>query len=281
MKLLIPVSISVGLFVGSQIDAQSTVVEVVSITRNDSGDQGPRFVRPEPGGRVTIINMPIFPLLWMAHGVQAYQVIDAPEWTRSEAYDILARGVDGTTSTPDTFRAMLRELLASRFQLTVRRDTRELPIFALVRARPDGILGPKMKPASMDCTANLARTKSALPAATAQGAPNCGATARVGGFASTGLPLAPFVSLLAPVVGRVVVDRTGLTGAWDLDVEFTPDSIGGAGPGGVPLAPAAAVSADAPSLSTALQEQLGLRLEATRGPVEVIVIERISRPTSN
>ena len=270
--LMVPVVLGGG---GARAQ-QTTAIEVASIKRNDSGNQGNRFVRPEPGGRVTVINMPVFPLLWMAHGVQAYQIVDAPDWTRGEAYDILARGPEGTTTSPDTFRALLRELLVNRFQLKVRRESRELPIVALVRVRQDGPLGPKLRPSKVDCMAMLAGNKSVAPS---QGGPNCGANTLTGRFTSNGLPLGPFISLLAPVVGRVVVDRTGLTGSWDLDVEFTPEPVGGAA--GVPVPPAAPVSADAPSLVTALEEQLGLKLESTRGPVDVIVIESISRPTEN
>ena len=278
MKPLAPVMLAV-LFGSALAAQQPSVIEVASIKRNDSGNQGPRFVRPEPGGRVTVINMPVFPLLWMAHGIQAFQVVEAPDWTRSEAYDILASGPEGAPTTPDTFRALLRDLLVKRFQLKVRRETRELPIFALVRARSDGPLGPKLNPSKVDCTALLAKNQSVAPIP--QGGPNCGANTLPGRFTSNGLPLGPFISLLAPTVGRVVVDRTGLTGAWDLDVEFTPEPVGGVGPSGVPLPPAAPMSSDAPSLVTALQEQLGLKLEPTRGPVDVIVIESISRPTEN
>jgi uncharacterized protein (TIGR03435 family) len=105
----------------------------------------------------------------------------------------------------------------------------------------------------------------------------CGGTTRPGAVSVHGLPLRAFTGLVGPMVGRIVVDRTGLEGNWDLDLEFTPEGpnpLAGAPPG----APASAPS-DLPSVFTAVQEQLGLKLESTRAPVEVVVIERLERPT--
>jgi uncharacterized protein (TIGR03435 family) len=176
----------------------------------------------------------------------------------------------------EVFRPMLIDLLAERFQLKTRHESRELPVYKLVRLR-DNQLGPKLTPSPDDCTSGRGVGPAAAPPA--DGRQPCGAFTRPGGFGVHGLPLAFFTRLLGPVTGRVVVDETGLTGVWDLELDYTPDVANGAnGPGGPP-APAA--SNDAPSLFTAVQEQLGLKLDASRAPVDVIVIERIARPSED
>jgi len=106
----------------------------------------------------------------------------------------------------------------------------------------------------------------------------CGGTTRPGSVSVHGMPLNAFTRLVGPVVGRIVINRTGLEGDWDLDLEFTPEGAPNPPGGAPPPAPASAPS-DLPSVFTAVQEQLGLKLESTRAPVEVVVIERLERPT--
>ena len=175
---------------------------------------------------------------------------------------------------------MLQPLLQDRFHLQTHRDTRELPVYALVVAKG----GPKL-PAPKDggCTKQDPNAAPALPPPGAL--PPCGRLAVSG--APTGIrirggqiPASELVRILSMVMGRPVQDRTGLTGVYDVDVEFTPDSLAAGLP---PLnGPAAAPSDNAPpSILTAIQERLGLRLESTKGPVDVLVIDRVERPTAN
>jgi uncharacterized protein (TIGR03435 family) len=249
--------------------------EVASVKPNDTGDQCPCFLSPMPDG-LRVINLPIATLLWMAHGVQVDQVVDVPSWARRERFDIVAKAPAGLRMTMDAMRPMLRDLLAERFQLKTRREMREMPVFALVPLKPGASFGPRLTQAAIDCSAT-APTDRPPPPPSPGAPPDCGGTARAGGVSVRGLPLSAFTRLVGPIVGRVVVDRTGLSGPWNAEIEFSPDQGGGLA-GGAPPAPAAPVT-DAPSLFTAVQEQLGLKLESTRAPVDVIVIERLERPS--
>ena len=248
---------------------QRQAFEVASIKRSDQGDQGSRFLTPVPGG-IRVVNLPVSTLVWMAYSVQSYQVVDAPAWATTDGYDIQAKAPDGVAVNMDTLRPMLQTLLSDRFQLKVRRDTRELPIYNLVFARRDKTLGAKLTRSAIDCTG-----RTPAPTDPAQLA-SCGAWMNPGGFRMGGMPMRSFTRLLSPAVNRVVVDRTELDGNWDLEVSYTPDLAPAAGAGG-DTRPAS----DGPTLFTALQEQLGLKLEPSRGPIEVLIIETVARPTEN
>ena len=259
----------------TSVGASAQRFDVASVRRNTSGDQGQRTLNLVPGG-VRVINLPLSTILWMAHGVQQVQMFNVPSWATSESFDITAKAPEGTRVSLDTFRPMLVELLADRFHLKTHHEMRELPVYRLVRVR-ETALGPKMNPAAVDCAG---RSPAAAGAEARAQATNCGATGRPGGISVHGMPLATLTRLLGPAVGRVVVDETGLTGNWDLDVDYTPEQIqGNAFPAGAP--PAGSASTDAPSLFTALQEQLGLKLEAGRAAVDVIVIDNLARPTED
>jgi uncharacterized protein (TIGR03435 family) len=152
--------------------------------------------------------------------------------------------------------------------------------YALTMARPDRQPGPALKPSTQDCAAWAARGGGGTPPAAAPpggGAPPviCGMRSQQGRVLFGGSPLSMFATALGGPVGRVVVDRTGLTGAWDFELTFTGDPQRGLPAAGVEPPPE---DPNAPSLFTALQEQLGLKLEATKGPVEVVVIDRVDRP---
>ena len=167
---------------------------------------------------------------------------------------------------------MLQRLLAERFMLVVRRETREMPVYALVLARTDGQLGPQIQRASGECeAARLARAKSPQGPMPPISRGFCGTRAGNGSVSTSAVALADFARNLAPMTGRFVIDRTGLNGTYDLDLKWTPDQA---------LTPGAATGAatDGTSLFAALQEQLGLKLEAQRAPVEVLVIDSADRP---
>jgi uncharacterized protein (TIGR03435 family) len=253
--------------------------DVVSVKPNTAGGCPPCYLTLAPdGGRV--VNLPLSTILWMSHRVQADQMIDIPSWARSESFDIIGKAPAGVPITIDNIMAMMRDTLAERFQLKTRLEMRERPVYALVQIKP-GALGPKLAPAKGDCPSmNGPRGRGMPPPAAAPPTPamlRCGGTTRPGAVSVHGMPLDAFTRLVGPIVGRMVINRTGLEGDWDLDLEFTPEGlnpVAGAPPG----APASAPS-DLPSVFTAVQEQLGLKLESTRAPVEVLVIERLERPT--
>jgi uncharacterized protein (TIGR03435 family) len=163
--------IAAGGGIGAQVPHE---FEVASVKRNTNGDVPPRFLTPEPGG-LRVVNLPLFTILWMAHGVQSYQIVDAPDWTTTEAYDIVAKAPPGTALNIDTFRPMLRTLLAERFQMKTRTETRELPVYNLVRVAGNTALGPELSPSSTDCTG-----RTTPPATAAPPSQPCGVVPRAG-----------------------------------------------------------------------------------------------------
>lgn len=195
------------------------------------------------------------------------QIIGAPTWT-SEGYDITAKvGADlAGKSQPELLRVqplLLQSLLEDRFKLKVHRETRQLPMYTLVLAAKDGALGPQLHPSRLDCSVDFTK---------------CSVRAGAGQFSSGSTPLVSLVNFLASaVVQRVVVDRTGLDGRFDISLEWTPDRTPLPLNGDTPAPPAS----DKPSIFAALQEQLGLKLEAERGPVDVVVIDHVERPTED
>jgi uncharacterized protein (TIGR03435 family) len=168
---------------------------------------------------------------------------------------------------------MVRALLADRFKLKTHLETRDGPIYALVVARPDAKLGPRMSPATFDCTSWLAarnRGERVAPPPPSNGdGLACGFQSSLGSIRGRGqIADLAFVLSFLDVLGRPIVDRSGLTGDYEIELRWTPDADR-----------ARRVDADLPSLFTAVREQLGLKLEPTTGPVEVLVIDSVERPT--
>ncbi len=255
--------------------------DVASFKRNVNADANVVW-RPQPTGEFTLINIPFTTLLYGAYQLQPYQLVGAPSWVRDERYDILAKldpkiaGRLQPDGHPPTWALALRRLLVERAQLTFHRETRQLPVYALVVARPDRKLGPNIRPAQADCDA--LRLQSEVAAREGKPSPYppntstyvaCGLRNASGRITSGGFGFAEFLSALSVQTGRAVLDRTGLSGKWDLHVEYAP----------APVPPGVAPDANRPDLFTALQEQLGLKLEATTGPVQVFVVDRLERPT--
>jgi uncharacterized protein (TIGR03435 family) len=259
------------------IAAQSPAFDVASVKENTAVSDISSISGPMPG-RFRIVNTPLrFILLW-AFQVLDHQLIGAPGWTESARYDITATYPgDSTPSDPES-RAMLRRLLADRFGLATHRETRELPMYALVLARQDGALGPQLVRSSIDCDTWLAEKRpqigegSPSPVAPGGRRPVClMLTSRqfiTGGTRS----IRQLATSLQSLTGRPVVDRTGLTGAFDFDLQWTSGTVG------TPLG-ANARPDDGPSIFAALPEQLGLRLEPGRASFDVVVVDAVQRPT--
>jgi uncharacterized protein (TIGR03435 family) len=175
----------------------------------------------------------------------------------------------------------MRNLLVERFGLKARSETREMPRYDLVLARSDGRLGAQLTKSTTDCQAIFAaaRRGGGPPAPPAPGErPQCGMRIGPGVLSGGAFPLSQLATALSPMVQRVIIDRTGLTGLFDIELKWTPDQFPqGAPPPGAPALPP--IDPNGPSIFTALQEQLGLKLEATRGPVDVLVIDSVSQPT--
>ena len=171
----------------------------------------------------------------------------------------------------------MRTLLADRFKLVVHHETRQLDMYALTKVKADGSLGPALKPASGDCSpAAFAARRGGPPPPSGPPPTVCGMQQGPGRIRFGGFPLSLFATGISNRVGRAVVDRTGLTGNWDFELTYAAELAPGALPPGAPPPPP---DPDAPDLFTAVREQLGLKLDSTKGPVEVLVIDSVERPT--
>ncbi len=248
--------------------------EVASIKRNVSGDSN-ASIRVQPGGQMTVTNNSLYNLIRNAYGTQRFEMIPGPgipSWIDSDRWDILAKPPAGAPEVQDQMQLRLRSLLEDRFKLVARREMREMPIYELVVARSDGKLGPQIKPSGPECAAvGRARDAGTPPPPLPPGG-FCGTRTNNGTVSMKGVALSNFVRNLGGMTGRFVIDKTGLTGPYDLDLQWTPDPA----PAGAPPGPPAL--GDGVSLFAAMQEQLGLKLEAKRAPVEVLVIESAERP---
>ena len=250
--------------------------DVASIKQNTSGEFLGSFGY-EPGGQLVVVNNAVRTLIRSAYSVQNYQILGGPEWMNSDRYDVMARATGNASE--GQLRLMLQRLLGERFKLVGRREIREIPIYALVTAKADRTTGPGLRRAAVDCVAIAADAEKrgvAPQLPQAQGnRPACGTRSMPGVMMGTGVSMPDLARNLAGPAGRMVVDKTGLTGAWDVDLKYLLDQ---------PLPPIAGVPpapTDGASLFTALQEQLGLRLESQTAPVEVLTIVSIERPTEN
>jgi bla regulator protein BlaR1 len=255
--------------------------ETASVKPNKSGDEE-RYFRLDPGGGLTVVNMQLRDLTTFAYQIQNFQLEGGPDWIASDRFDIVARPEREVPSTggPDPRRMMLRTLLADRFKLVMHKETKELPIFELVLARQDGKLGPQLRPAAVDCAARAAAARAGTPPPASSGPPgpgSCGSTINPARVRGGGVTLATLASLLEGLARRLVIDRTGLAGNWDFEANYTPDRS--QLPPGVELP--SSIDPNGPSLFTALEEQLGLKLRPARGPVEVLVIDSVQQPTPN
>src|SRR5688572_14387442 len=241
--------------------------EVGAIRRNVSGS-GSASLNTR-GEKLVGVNITAEMLIRSAYPFESYRISGAPNWWSADRYDI--SGVASAPATPEQVRVMTQQLLAERFKLAAHVETRELNTYRLVLARVDGRLGPSLTRFADDCEALRASGKLAsLPAPRtvedlAVVRP-CMSSQGQGMYAGGGRPLADLARLLAGELRAPVIDRTGLTGNYNIALRWNPDPT------------RTGVDAPFPSLLTALQEQLGLKLESARDPIEVIVNDRRGRP---
>jgi uncharacterized protein (TIGR03435 family) len=302
----VAVTIAIAGVSAQQAQSPAPRFEVASVKLSDPNTAGPfgqiPSMRPG-GGRLTATNMTLRLLIRMSYALQDFQIVGGPAWQTSQKFDIAAKAEDGTSTI--LLMPMLKTLLADRFTLKAHMETRELPTATLLVARSDGRLGPSLKPTTANCTGTemqeeqRKRAEALLkggPGAIAQATPKpgeaipCGFAPIAGangtggaGLRATGQPLTMLVQLLTQAIGKPVHDKTGLTGLYDYDLSFDPEVILRiAAQAGVNVPPDLAAKmpqSDNPALLTALREQLGLRLENTKGPVEVLVIDSVEMPT--
>lgn len=240
-----------------------------------------RSVMPYAPDRFSRSSITLSLLLVYAYQLSEFQVEGGPDWVRTRRFDIDAKA--DRFRTADEMRLMVRRLLADRFNLKVHLETKERSRYALVRARSDKRLGPRLKRSAIDCPAIVAARGADYrpPSGPPQPGdpPRCAIMARLGGGSRTllleGQPMPAIAKLLQPLAARVIVDKTGLPGTFDVELETEIQELSDIPPGilGEPR--------EGLSLSTALREQLGLKLESERGPVDVLVIDTIEPPTPN
>jgi uncharacterized protein (TIGR03435 family) len=224
-------------------------------------------VGPEarPGGAFVATNITLESNVRFAYNIRAYQLVGGPDWMRTERFDIDARA--GRDASPEEIRRMVQALLEDRFQLVIRREQREMPTYALLPARSDQRLGSNLRQSAADCVRPDGRGDTLEERRTVNGGVETRRTCTL---------MAALVSSLSDAVQAPVDDRTGLAGRWDYELSFTGERRRN-----VDAATAARDPNDAPALFTAVQEQLGLKLEAGRGRVDVVVIESAARPAEN
>jgi uncharacterized protein (TIGR03435 family) len=261
----------------AQQSAQSLTFEVVSVKPNVDGS-GKMQTVTRPGGMFVAVNTPLRLLIADAYiGNQPGaidRIIGGPAWVQSARYDITAKAAREFRPTPPGPPAemlqMLRALLEDRFKLKVHREPRELPAYELVVVRP-GAAG--LRKSDVDCDALFAAGQVTRPEAGIR--PRCGVSnGPVGPTGDTGLiagafSMSQFAQFLERRFGRPIIDKTGLTGRYDFDLAFAP--LGSSTPD-APSDPAR------PTIFIALEEQLGLKLQSTKGPLDVIVIDSIEQP---
>ncbi len=202
------------------------------------------------GGEFSISGMTIRNVIWLAWHLPPERVVGGPKWLDSDFYDFRAKPPSGAPSSMEAQYQRLQMLLSERLQLKVHRETKASPIYLLTLAKT----GPKMREA-----------KANDPLADGSGSI---------------LNWSLFVNSLARLVGRPIVDKTGLTGAWHIKLSYTNDD---GTPGGIGIGPIDRIQTGAagPSIFTAVQEQLGLKLESAKGPVDTLIIDSVSRPSPN
>ena len=243
---------SIMLFVGltaAAVGAQNVApaFEVASIKRNVSGDQSSRSVGR--GDRYSATNVTVIQLLRAAYNVQEFQIAGGPSWVGIDRFDIEAK--IAPASKPAEWQPMLQTLLGERFKLTLHREQRQGPTYSLIVAKN----GHKLLPADPAKCPNTG---------------GCGFNASPTQIVGESVSMAQLAARLSRSIGITVVDNTGLTGMFDLKLEWSAEDQF--------VARGASAS---PTIFPAIQEQLGLRLESTRGPVETLVIDRVERPTED
>jgi uncharacterized protein (TIGR03435 family) len=254
------------------------VFEAASVKEHTAPGDG-SFVGRRPGGRFATENASLREIIEYAYQLQDFQLVGSLAPVDGARWDITATlGDAGAPAGLDSIMAAVRALLADRFALATHRETRTLQVYAIRLARADGTPGRSLTKSLIDCQALIAaaRNGGGPPPPEAR---QCGFRGRLGSLQSNGMPLSELALALSGRVGRAVVDQTGLAGPWDFTLTYAPDSAQIPAGTLAPDAPPPPANPDSPSLFAALQEQLGLRLVSTTAPVDVLVVDRVSRPT--
>ena len=234
---------------------QTKEFDVASIKPHKGGDDGNVGIQISPGGLFRANNVPLKEMLQIAYDLRPGQLAGAPKWVDSERYDIEAKMAEPPAPGPDGLRPYMQSLLEKRFQLKSHREMREMQSYQLVQAKG----GSKVKesdPAARGPMIRMGRDQLSM----------------------SKVNMDQLSVQLSRAVGASVSNQTGLTAQYDMELKFTPEASAGPGHEGQG---APTPGGDGPSIFTAVQEQLGLKLEAKKGPVSVFVIDKIEKPEEN
>lgn len=263
---------------GAPAIAQQPAFTVASVKPNLSGSPGPRW---RMGPAFSVESATLKDLLMMAYDVEDFRISGGPGWIKSDRYNIEAKAEGNPSMDQKGMEAWLKlqrqrlqTLLRDRFQLAVHRETKELPIYTLTVTKG----GLKLKEGS--CIAADPRNLEAGPAPGKTPMDYCGYGGMGRGLVEgTTMRMADLTGNFSVILGRPVVDRTGITGTFRVHLAFTPDDTMPQFPG--PSDNPAPTAEAGPNIFTAVQEQLGLKLETGKGPVEVIAIDHVDKPSEN
>lgn len=280
--------------------------EVASIKPSNPDPSNPLsqlpLVMPQPGGRLVATNVPLRFLIMAAYELQQpNQLIGGPAALMNAKFDITAKAPGGATLGQKELMPLLRNLLGDRFKLRMHNESRELPSYDLVLSRSDGRLGPDIKPSKSDCS-NMDELNAKRAEALAKGdlsavlakpgealictiAPNIAGGPMNLAVHGDGQEMKQITDLLTQLSGRPVRDKTGLTGRYDFDMKLDLQAVlAMAQQFGMNIPAAAAANipqSDGSSLTTALSEQLGMKLESVRAPVNVVVVDSVEAPVTD
>lgn len=261
----------------AHVQAQTPVFDAASVRMNRSGFPG--GMHGLGNGQFSATNETLDRLLTVAYGLDIYRIVGGPAWITRERFDVEARA--NANVSADETRLMVRAMLIERFRLKARLESRVMPTYDLVMARSDGRPGNRLRVASPAACVDRGPQPPRPPAGAL---PSCGVMP-TGPERMSGrrISIDLLVTQLASMTGRTVVNRTNLTGVFDVDLEWAMTEAQVAQlavltpPGGAPPV----FDPTRPGLFTAIQEQLGLRLMSSTGPVDVLVIENAELPSEN
>ena len=286
---------------GSAQAPSNASFEVASVRANRSGQPLQILPTLQPGGRVFAINLPLRELIQTAYGLRRNELVLAPPLAEAR-FDLEARASAG--ATPEQAAAMLRALLADRFGLKTHGETRELPVYRLERLNA-ARLGPQIKPSAAECAPLTVPSGPAAPPPPPAPPPSlagfplgpqedgaqCPSMVFPGVWSMRAMSMRAFALALERLVQRAVIDGTGMTGTFDLDITYVPEffevpfagNVLGGAVGGPFAEPGSGPSSQrtGPSVFTALRDQLGLKLESGRSAVDVVVVDDVRQPTEN
>jgi bla regulator protein blaR1 len=287
-KLLLTVAVvsavAVPLVIGMvHASSAAQTFEVASVKLKKSNDRRINVNAVIPSaGRLAITGMNVKSVIQAAYGLQPFQLVNNDSPVLSQRIDIEAK-TERPVASAGQLQQMLQPLLAERFKLAVHRELREMNAFVLTVAAKDGRIGPKMKKSDRSCDSlgtGVTVLVVAVPPSSGQ-QPGCGFTpSGVGRIVGVGLDMPTIIDILGPV-GRPIVDQTGLRDRYDIDVTYTPTPFSAATlaqRGGTPMP---GVDPNGPSLSNAIEEQLGFKLQPKKMPIQVLVIDHIEPLTAN